>query len=167
MLKKMDMIVSLHVTPFSTLVLYMILFCYSKLDRQLNEHRKESNTAESSAKPLRVKISDSFWPHARYSSKKSEGKKMLNAMLFCIAIILSSSQKPGSPRWQTTKYIIWLHRLTEFNQRSERNWTKNGCEKTRLRNESSCFVEKMHGKILKREREKMRNRMEETSNEFI
>lgn len=75
-------------------------------------------------------------------------------MLFCVAIILSSSQKPESPRWQTTKYIIWLHRLTEFNQRSERNRTKNGCEKTRLRNESSCFAEKMHGKTLKREKKK-------------
>lgn len=73
-------------------------------------------------------------------------------MLFCVAIILSSSQKPGSPRWQTTKYIIWLHRLTEFNQRSERNRTKNGCVKTRLRNESSCFAEKMHRKTLKREK---------------
>lgn len=64
----------------------------SAVDRQLNEHNEKKGNSgycwtESSAKPLRVKISDSFWPSCKWSkSKKRCRKKNLCESLKCITI---------------------------------------------------------------------------------
>lgn len=112
-------------------------FSLLKLDRQFNEHRKRIQHSWKLGTTIACENIGQFLTSCTEYYHKPNQKKveMLNAMLFCVAIILSSIQQLEiRPRWQTTIYIICLHRFTEFNQKS-RKGEKNqrfSAKKTRL-----------------------------------
>lgn len=98
---------------------------------------------ESSAKPLRVKISDSFWPHVQREAMGKKWKRIAKCymMLQCTATFFPRVELRNSATQGGRQLNILFGCIASLHRKKAREKWKKGCdEKTWLRNEWSVFL---------------------------
>lgn len=98
---------------------------------------------ESSAKPLRVKISDSFWPHVQREAMGKKWKRIAKCymMLQCTATFFPRVELRNSATQGGRQLNILFGCIASLHRKKAREEWKKGCdEKTWLRNEWSVFL---------------------------
>lgn len=98
---------------------------------------------ESSAKPLRVKISDSFWPHVQREAMGKKWKRIAKCymMLQCTATFFPRVELRNSATQGGRQLNILFGCIASLHRKKTREKWKKGCdEKTWLRNEWSVFL---------------------------